>query len=232
MPQAQLPHVSLIRLLPTALALVAICAGSASASTIIYADSFETSSGLWGNELGDWTTGGGAYYAQSPSNDPLTYSLLPFILADFAVEVDLSGPNDGGIYLRASADRNRAVLLMFGGIAHTGTGLYWHIGPDYSMIVNPTPQGLFTRLDKIHLRIVVSGNRYQVFLNGGTSPITTLVDNSVSSGLVGLYDLTGTGGGQTFDNFVLETVPEASTFVMAMIGLGLVAIGKRGRRKL
>jgi hypothetical protein len=223
----------LIRLSPiVALALAAICAGPASASMIIYADPFDTSSALWGNEFGDWTTSEGSFYSQSPTNDPLTYSLLPFIVTDFAVELDIGGPNDGGIYLRANPDRSNAVLLMFGGIAHTGTGLYWHVGPDYETIVNPTSEGLFTHDDRIHLRIVVTGNVYQVFLNGSPNPVTTLVDNSVSSGRVGLYDFTGAAGGQTLDNFVLETVPESSTLAMAIVGLGLVAIGRARRRKL
>ena len=234
MPRVQFSNVlPLISFPPiVALVLASICTVPASASTIIYADAFESSSGVWGNELGNWTTSGGSYYAQIPSNDPLTYSLLPFIVTDFAVEVDLNGPTDGGIYLRASADRNNAVLLMFGGIGHTGTGLYWHVGPDYETIVNPTPQGLFTHDERIHLRIVVIGNVYQAFLNGSPNPVTTLVDNTVGSGRVGLYDYTGAAGGQSFDNFVLEVVPEASTLAMALIGLGLVAFGKRRRCKL
>ena len=220
------------RLPIVAFALAAICAGPASALTIIYSDAFDTTEAEWGNQLGDWTTSGGSYYAQNPSNNPLTYSLLPYTVTDFTVELNISGPNDGGIYLRANADRSRGVLLIFGGLAHTGTGLYWHIGPDYETIVNPTPQGLLSHDTTAHLRIVVTGNLYEAYLNGGTDPVTSLIDNSVSSGYIGLYDLTGGFGGQTFDNLVLAAaVPEASTVMMAIIGLGLVVIAKIPRRK-
>lgn len=171
-----------------------------------FSDNFDAGASLqWGNEIGNWTTSGGAYLSQAPSNSPPTYSSLPFDLVDFTVEVDINDLQDGGIWLR-STDSNNGVLLVTGGHQGEGTGLYWHIvqnGNGGSNLNEVT--GLFTPdVSDAHLRIVVSVNTYSVFVNGATTPATTLTTSAFSSGHVALYSFSN----QTFDNFALTTPPD------------------------
>ena len=192
--------------------------------SVIFSDNFNSgASPLWGNQSGNWIASGGVYFAQSPTNSPLTHSLLPFVVDDFVVDVDVNGASDGGIWLRSNMDRTKGVLLVVAGLGHSGTGLYWHIGPDFITVLNPSAD-LFNQGDNIHVQVVVLGDTYSAYLNGSSNPATTLVTSSVPNGLVGLYDFTGhTFGQQDFDNFALSTeappVPEPSPAVLIIAGL-------------
>ena len=80
----------------------------------------------WGNEHGNWKADGG-YFAQSPTNNPATYSSLPWVFSDVTVEVEVRDVSDGGIFLRTVWDPvdHRAingVLLLIGGHSHSGKG--------------------------------------------------------------------------------------------------------------
>ena len=55
---------------------------------------------------------------------------------------------------------------------------------------------VFTSGNDLHLRVEVIGDRYSVFVNGATTPATTLVTSEFSSGRVALY----TSGNSRFDN--------------------------------
>ena len=189
---------------------------------MVFSDNFNTgASTLWGNEAGNWIASGGVYYAQAPSNGPLTYSSLPFVLQDFAVDVDINKLSDGGIWLRSSNNQN-GILLVTGGGYSGYTGLYWHIIQNGSLstglnIVN----GLFTPgVSNAHLHITVSGNTYSAFVNGSTTAATTLTTSTFASGKVALYDYSNAPV-ETFDNVVVSAVPEPSSFVL----LGAVLIG-------
>ncbi|MHC4696266.1 MAG: CARDB domain-containing protein, partial [Planctomycetota bacterium] len=158
-------------------------------------DDFESgASHLWGNERGSWIAEGGVYFAQIPGNAPPTYSSLRFALTDFAIEVDINGTVDGGLWLRADSNYSGVLLVT------KGTGLYWHTmqngqpGP----MLNPV-NGLFPAGGDIHVRVEVIGETYAAFLNGGTTPVTTLTTSLFPSGRVGLYDYSS----QTFDNVYL-----------------------------
>jgi hypothetical protein len=141
------------------------------------------------------------------------------------VDVDVNGASDGGIWLRANADRSTAVILIVGGQSHSGRGLYWHIGPNYGTILNPSTP-LFNQGDNVHVQIVVSGETYAAYLNGSATPATTLVTSSVAPGFVGLYDFTGqTFGRQDFDNFVLSTAAEIPEPISALLTVsGVIAL--------
>src|SRR5215475_3097261 len=83
-------------------ALFALAASaSAMADTFTFTDSFSSPSSMWSNypNLGNWTGGGGQYYAQTPSNSPLTWSSVPFNFtnSNLSVTVTVNGLSDGGI---------------------------------------------------------------------------------------------------------------------------------------
>jgi hypothetical protein len=203
----------------TTVILAGLLAGSAQGYwNFIFTDNFDGGASLlWGNESGDWLASGGVYYAQAPSNNPHIHNFLPFNLRDFAIDVDIRGVNDGGIWLR-SDDAGHGVLLAIN--APWNKGLYWHnmrgfghgdAEPRYSVV-----NDLFNVGDSIHLRIEVVGNTYSAFLNGSATPATMFVNYDHYSGHMGLYSRSG----QTFDNFVLTTltIPEPAT--LALLGLG------------
>lgn len=169
----------------------------------VFFDDFESgASSLWGNERGNWLAVNGNYGAQSPDNIPPTFSSLPFLLHDFAIEFDLNGVSDGGVWLRSNFEGANAtgVLLVTGGWQRTGTGLYWHVVHDdgYTPALNEHP-GLFTQGEDIHLRIDVSGNTYTAYFNHNPIPATTLTTDDFQAGYVGLYDYSD----QRFDNIVV-----------------------------
>ncbi len=193
----------------------------------IFSDTFDsTPSGLWGNEVGNWTASGGVYYAQAPNNAPPTYSSLPFNLQDFSIDLDINHVQDGGVWLRSSDNQN-GILLVTGAAAN---GLYWHVisGGVVSPRLN-IASGLFTDgVSDAHLHITVSGDTYSVFVNGALTPATTLTDSTFSSGKIALYDFSP----QTFDN--VTVVPEPSSlFIASLLLLGCGAWrAVRGHRPL
>ncbi|SRR5579871_106818 len=199
---------------------------------IIFTDNFNNgASPLWGDERGNWTASGGVYFAQSPSNSPLTYTSLPFNLTDFSVDVDINKVQDGGIWLRGNSDVG-GVLLNTGGLGGTGTGLYWQIGTSgglVSGIYDPVSGLLTPGVSDIHLHVVVSGDTYEAFLNNSSTPATTFTTDLFASGRVALYD----NSNQTFDNFVLATsVPEPATVILFGIGIaGVIASRRREQRQ-
>ena len=174
-----------------------------------FSDQFDSGvSGEWGNEVGDWIADNGTYRAQNPSNNPSTYSSLPYDLTNFTLDVDVNNLQDGGIWLRASGPDGETprngVLLITGGGWTGGTGLYWHT------VTNGSYSGGLAQVNNLfdpgvsnaHLHIVVAGDTYQVYVNGSDTPATTLVTDQFASGRVGLYDNSDV---QTFDNVVLKT---------------------------
>jgi TolB-like protein len=176
-------------------------------NTIFFSDGFDDSpSPLWGNERGFWFASDGRYWAHNPSNYPMTYSALPYDLQDFAIDMDISGVSDGGVWLRSHFDKIgiSGVLLVTGGWSRTGTGFYWHIvhNDQVSPALN-MQTGYFHQGDNIHVRVKVRGQNYAVFLNGSKTAATTLTNGEFTSGRVGLYSFSGQG----FDNVRIETFP-------------------------
>jgi len=242
-------RVGVLATLPAVVVLVATATTPLSAGTITFTDNFTPSaSPLWNNLAGNWATSGGTYFAQVPNNNPLTFTGLPFDLTNFTVTVTVNNLGDGGIWLRSDDTDKNGVLLVDGGGGYgqgtrgdgAGNSLYWHIVQNGS--VSPPldlVSGVFTPGGTYTITVVVSGDRFSAFIDGSSTPVTTLVDSTFSSGHVGLYDdqpntTTGSGFGpaQTFSNFSLQgsTVPEPGTALLLCTGLAFLA-GWGSRRR-
>ncbi len=200
-------HLALI-----ALSMIAACAANA---TVLFSDNFNLGpSPRWGNERGSWSATGGAYRPAAPGNFPAAVSSLPFSLTDFSVDFDINSVSDGGIWLRSSAAPGTAV--GFKGILlnlKPYYGIYWHIvsdGTTYGTDLNHVP---FSSSNP-HVHVEVSGNSYAAFLDGSSTPITTLTTSAFGSGGVALYD----NSSQSFDNFVLQAVPEPAAGLLLLVG--------------
>jgi len=229
--------------LVSAFAMILVAASPAYAASISFSDDFNTgtASAQWSNTAGTWSATSFNYLATAPTNSPTTFTLLPYDLLDFTVDVDVNNASDGGIWLRSDATRSNALLLVIGGNSHTGTGFYFHqiVGGVFSGNLNSVG-GLFTQGDEIHVQVVVAGNTYSVYLNGGSTAVTSLTwIGGPTSGFTGLYDFGGTAntGIQSFDNFNLRgntvgaaAVPEPATLGLFGAGLGVLAAIRRRRR--
>ncbi len=195
---------------------------------LLFSDNFDNGARPeWGNEAGSWYADAGVYNTLYPNNSPLTYSSVTSLpnLTDFIVEMDINALSDGGVWLR-SQDNQSGVLLVTGGAGGSYNGLYWHIiqnnsGPTYEQSPYPNLQG-----SNAHLKIEVMGNTYKAFLNGETTPTSTLVTNVFSSGKVALYDYSN----QTFDNFSIKAVPEPTSMLLFILGGGALSL-LRGKQK-
>ena len=220
----------------TALVVLSFVWVGQAGATVLFSDDFTGGpSAAWGNQRGNWATVGGQYYAQAPNNSPPTYSDVTTLpgLTDFAVDVDVNNFVDGGIWLRSNYGGGNisGVVLVTGGLGHTGGGLYWHTANNgnFSGLLGSTGD-IGLRGENVHLHIVVSGASYSVFVNGSGTAATTLTDNSVASGSAGLYDFTGD---QYFDNFQissLDAVPEPSAAALLALSLiGIAGLKRAGR---
>lgn len=217
------------RLLILASAWAALCGGKVRAQ-LIFSDSFTTApSASWGNEVGSWSAAGGVYSATAISNNPPTYSSLPYSLTDFSVTVTINALQDGGIWLRSSSNAN-GILLVTGGRGGAGSGLYWHeiVNGNWSTpAILSEVTGLFTPgSSTATITVKVIGNTYSAFVNGSSTPATTLTSSLFASGKVALYDYSG----QTFDDFSLTVIPEASEFGVLAGALALL-VGTCVRRR-
>lgn len=171
---------------------------------IIFHDDFVSSpSPLWGNESGAWTASAGSYYATAPNNMPNAYSSLPYELKAFTVDFDINSVTDGGIFLRAEPAEGTAfgiqgILLNFK-VPGGGPRLYWHVfsgGTNVSQPLNLTNIDYGTTP---HVHVEVIGDTYAAYVNGSSTPNTTLTTNLFPSGRVALYDFSA----QSYSNFVL-----------------------------
>ncbi len=193
--------------------------------TDTFTDNFNPPSGGWNNMFGDWTAVNGQYYPRHPNNRPYACSALPWDLQDFEVNVDVNNLTDGGIWLRSDGTNQNGMLLITGGWGYgqgnhsppAGTLLYFHRvvngveGPAYAVTAS-----LFTPGTDHHIRVVVVGNIYAVFVDGADTPATYLVDGTFTHGRVGLYGdqantttASGYGPPQTFSNFSLVSTSGA-----------------------
>jgi hypothetical protein len=197
----------------------------------LFTDNFDNgASPLWGNEVGAWSAAGGVYFATLPNNNPQAYSSLPFTLTDFTMEFDINNVRDGGVWLRSTPSPGTAVgikgvLLVLKNPAQGLSGnIYWHTTTDGKIL--SLPQGVayapYTSGSSPHVRVVVTGDLFQAFVNGSATPSTTITTSDFPSGRVALYDFSA----QTFDNVVL--VPEPASALL--LGFSALCLWFRNRR--
>ena len=212
-------------------AVATITCGMQLQAQIIFTDNFDSgASPMWSNLRGNWFAASGVYQAANPQNNPPTFTGLPFVLQNFAIDVDINQVADGGFWLRCDPTGTNGVVLVTGGNGwgagnrggNAGRSLYWHVitAANYN---NPPKLnevvGVFNpSVDNVHLRVEVVSNTYSVFLNGSTNATTTLIEtnNIYSMGHVGLYDFSG----QTFDNFVLQIPPGFGPYSLGITQAG------------
>ncbi len=183
----------------------ALACHSASAQILYFDDFADGPDPAWGNQHGNWVAPAGEYFASSPGNMPTTYSLLPDLVGDVDIVVDIRQVGDGGIWLHADATRSNGVLLVIAGDSGAYPGFYWHtVTSDAFSPALERSGSVFTLGSDLQLRVKVRANTYQVFLNGSSTPATTLITPDFPTGRVGLYD--NSSPGMRFDN-VLVSVP-------------------------
>lgn len=143
------------------------------------------------------------------------------------------GVGTGGIWLRSAAAPGTTtgitgVVLAIGG--SYPSGLYWHIDSDgnsYGQVLSPV-SGLFNPGDTVHIRVEVQGNTYAAYVNGSSTPATTLTTNAFSSGRLALYDFSASG--HSYDN-VSVAVPEPSSGLLLLLGAALFSRHRSLRAK-
>jgi hypothetical protein len=200
-----------------AIGLVILAARPAHAK-VVFSDNFTGgANAAWGNQSGQWRAVKGTYDATVPGNGqahPVTYTdvTTETALTNFTVSVTVKDLNDGGVWLRSGYNGGQinGVLLVTGGNLGTYNGFYWHIVQNgvFSAQMNPAPlpgaQG-----STQHLKIVVKGSTYSLYVGGAKTPLTTITTTAFTSGSAGLYDFSPNSGapsprGEVFDNFSIN----------------------------
>ncbi len=223
-----------------------LTAGPMFGGSVSFTDDFNPPSDLWSNSTGDWSASGGDYAATVPDNNPFALTDLPFDMTDYTLNVTVNGEGDSGIMLRTNAANTQYVLLVLGGDGYgqgtrggnAGSTIYYTDSSDPIGVFGAV-DNVFTPGDTYTIEVTASGDTFDVYVDGASTPVLSFTDSVVgSSGLVGLYDdqpnvTTGSGSGTptSYSDFSLtgSAVPEPTTGLL--IGAGLIVVGLIRRRK-
>lgn len=165
--------------------LVVASVSAAAAGQVVFSDNYNSGASLlWGNERGSWGVIAGRYGAGAPTNNPPTFTSLPYSFADFELRTQVHAADDGGIWLRTdSLGLNGVLFVLARGHA------YWH------NMVNGGAGGSLNQASNVYtvgatvdVRIEVTGNVFRAYLNGAVTPTTTLTSGTGTPGRVALYD--------------------------------------------
>ena len=176
--------------------IVPLCIASSVLADFKWGDNFTLgASELWRNEQGGWFANNGRYDATTPSNFPNAHSSLPFHLVQTDISVDLLNIQDGGIWVRSSDSSGpvgrSGILLVTGGDLQTGTTLYWHVvppGQGYGSQLAASVPFISSGQTDATIRVTANGDTFSAYINGSTTPATTMTVSGFSSGEVALYD--------------------------------------------
>ena len=145
----------------------------------------------------------------------------------------VNGLSDGGIWLDSNGTANNGVLLVLGGEGYgggnrsggAGNSVYWALGTnigEFDSTFYNEVQNVFTPLNTYTITVLVNGDTYEAFkdpdgvFDANSVLLTTLVNDTFSSGHVGLYDF---DSAMSFSNFsvvgTLVTTPPTVTSIAA-----------------
>jgi hypothetical protein len=195
---------------------------SGTPATGYFADSFTpAASALWDNSTGNWTSSSGAYYAQNPINTPFATSELPYKMGDFTATFTANNLTDGGVWIHNDGTNQNGIVLILGGEGYgqgdrggkAGTSIYWQVvvgGSGYVGGVLDETLDAFTTGDNYNITVTAVGDTYSAYINGSTTPATTLTTSQFPTGQFGFYDdqpnvsAGGSGAPMTFSNLALN----------------------------
>jgi hypothetical protein len=106
---------ALAGLLAIAAPVTSITSAARATAFITFTDDFSPQqSAFWSNSIGNWTSASGKYFAQAPSDNPFTYSGLPFDFTNshFSVTVTMT-IGDSGFWLDTDGTTHNAIGGLF-----------------------------------------------------------------------------------------------------------------------
>jgi hypothetical protein len=178
--------------------LLAATAACAQGQSAVFVDDFNSQQRtglLWGNERGNWVVVNGAYGASVPSNNPLTFSSVPYDLTHTEIELNIRATDDGGIWLRTDEAGANGVLLVFArGV------VYWHhvVNGNAGAAINQV--SAFNVGQNLFVRATAIGDQYAAYVNG--SLVTSYTNSQHPSGRVALYDFRSPA--HNYDNVIVR----------------------------
>ena len=138
-----------------------------------YADS-----GRWSDDSGGkkGASGGDAFYLNTKTGDNFSYEADVRLESGVAVAITFRSDRDATRHYTANVDSAAKVVKL------------WRPGRDIATYPLDVQLGR-----TYHLKVVATGPRLRVYLDGGTTPVIDAVDDTIGSGQFGLNVFNGVG---------------------------------------
>lgn len=164
-----------------------------------FVDDGEDAAPEWSNATGDWVKSDGDYYSQSPSaiTDPLNslaITALPDQLDDFVLYVKVNFFDAGGILLRSTGKSGMLLLFNEGNISFRKLDGLNKISDENDVAIATSMYS--DEFYEQHLKIVVTGSKYEVFIKDANEPFLSVIDTEYTSGAVALIALSSVRFGE------------------------------------